>query len=105
MSWRCNRNRSTRKCDYNHYTPPSLNGVIDANPQFFFGLPNEISVLSLKDSYFEIKIKTVGIIGNENEDIVNERTVNLNPILFSEHILTTSAKKYSKTLIFQILSF
>ena len=88
--------RRVLKCDSIRYSPPETSIINTPNSQIYNNLPREDSVISLLNSYLDLKFEVIkkndkSRYGNGN-DI---RLLNLGPIaLFSNFKLTTSSGKH-----------
>ena len=88
--------RRILKCDYIRYSPAEISTINTANSQIYINLPREDSVISLLNSYLELKFDVLNTATyNRYVDANDIRLVNLGPIaLFSNYNLTTSSGKH-----------
>ena len=93
-------NRDILKCDYIRYSPSEISTINTANSQVYINIPREDSVISLLNSYLELKFDVLRA-DNSNRylDGNDIRLVNLGPIgLFSNYKLTTSSGKHLENI-------
>ena len=88
--------RPILKCDFNKYTPHSINLVKGENNQVLFDVPREDSAVLLEDSYLKSDYNVTPRAGAHNRYVDNDhsRLVNLGPInVFNKYRLTSSSGK------------
>ena len=87
--------RRILNCDYIRYSPAEISTINTANSQIYINIPREVSVISLLNSYLELKFDVLNAANNNRYVDANDiRLVNLGPIaLFSNYKLTTSSGK------------
>ena len=93
-------NRDILKCDYIRYSPSEVSTINTANSQVYINIPREGSVISLLNSYLELRFDVLhAATNNRYVDGNNIRLVNLGPIaLFSNYKLTTSSGKHLENI-------
>ena len=93
-------NRDILKCGYIRYSPSELGTIKTANSQVYINIPREDSVISLLNSYLELKFDVLHAVNNNRYvDGIDIRLVNLGPIgLFSNYKLTTSSGKHLENI-------
>ena len=93
-------NRDMLKCDFIQYSPSEISTIITTNSQTYINIPREDSVISLLNSYLELKFDVLhAATNNRYVDGNNMRLVNLRPIgLFSNCMLTTSSGKHLENI-------
>ena len=84
------------KCDYNRYSPAETSAINTPNSQIYINISREDSVISLLNSYLDLKFEVVKKADDSRYGNGNDlRLVNLGPIaLFSNFKLTTSSGKH-----------
>ena len=89
-------NRDILKCDYIRYSPSEISTINSTNSQVYINIPREDSVISLLNSYLELKFDVLRADNsNRYVDGNDIRPVNLGPIaLFSNYKLSTSSGKH-----------
>ena len=89
-------NRDILKCDYIRYSPSEIGRMNTANSQVYINIPREDSVISLLNSYLELKFDVLHAgTNNRYADGNNIRLVNLGPIAsFSIYKLSSSSGKH-----------
>ena len=88
--------RKILKCDYIRYSPAEISTINTANSQIYINISREDSVISLLNSYLELKFDVLEAASNNRYvDTSDIRLVNLGPIaLFSNYKLKTSSGKH-----------
>ena len=88
-------NRDITKCDYIRYSPSEISTINTANSQVYINIAREDSVISLLNSYLELKFDVLHAATNNRYIDGNDiKLVNLGPIaLFINYKLTTSSGK------------
>ena len=92
--------RKILKCDYIRYSPSEISTINTPNSQIYINIPREDSVISLLNSYFEIKFDVLkAATRDRHADADDIRLINLGPIaLFSTYKLTTSSGKHLENI-------
>ena len=88
--------RRILKCDYIRYSPAETSTINTPNSQIYINIPREDSVISLLNSYLDLKFEVIKRADNSRYANGNDiRLINLGPIaLFSNFKLTTSSGKH-----------
>ena len=88
------------KCDYIQYSPSEISTINTPNSQVYINIPREDSVISLLNSYLDLKFDVLhAATNNRYVDGNNITLVNLGPIaLFSNYKLTTSSGKHLENI-------
>ena len=96
LSERYQIDRTIQKCDYIRYSPSEISTINTANSQIYINIPREDSVISLLNSYLELKFDVLQAASNNIfVDASDIRLVILGPIaLFSNFKLPTSSGKH-----------
>ena len=92
--------RKILKCDYIRYSPSEISTINTPNSQIYINIPREYSVISLLNSYIEIRFDVLKAdTSNRYADTDDIRLINLGPIgLFSNYKLTTSSGKHLENI-------
>ena len=92
--------RDISKKDYRRYSPSEISTINTANSQTYINIPREDSVISLLNSYLELRFDVLhAATNNKYADGNDIRLVNLGPIaLFSNFKLTTSSGKHLENI-------
>ena len=87
--------RRILKCDYIRYSPAETSTKSTPNSQIYINIPRKDSVISLLNSYLDLKFEVIKKLDDSRHGNGNDiRLVNLGPIaLFSKFNLTTSSGK------------
>ena len=96
LSEKCEIVRRIQKCDYIRYSPSEISTINTPNSQIYINIPREDSVISLLNSYIEIKFDVLkAATSNRYADADDIRLVNLGSIaLLSDYKLATSSGKH-----------
>ena len=88
--------RRILKCDFIRYSPAEISTIDTGNSQIHINIPREEPVISLLNSYFELKFDVSEAASNNRYVGTSDiRLVNLGPIsLVSNYKLTTSSGKH-----------
>ena len=88
--------RRILKCDYIRYSPAETSTKNTPNSQIYINIPREDSVISLLNSYLDLRFEVIKRVDNSRYADGNDiRLVNLGPVaLFSNFKLTTSSGKH-----------
>ena len=83
-------------CDYVRFSPAESSTINTPNSQLYSNIPGEHSVISLLNSYLDLKFEVLKRADNSRYATGNDiRLVNLGPMaLFSNFKLTTSSGKH-----------
>ena len=100
LSEKYSSNRNILKCDYIRYSPSEICTINTSNSQVFIIIPREVSVISLLNSYLELKFDVSHAATNNRYVDGNDiRLVNLGPIaLFSNYKLSTISGKHLENI-------
>ena len=88
--------RRILKCDYIRYSPSEISTINTANSQIYINILREDSLISLLNSYLDLKFDVVHADTNNRYADGNDiRLSNLGPIaMFSNYKLATSSRKH-----------
>ena len=88
--------RNILKCDFIRYSPSGIITIITGNSQMYVNIPREDSVVSLLNSYLDLRFNVLHAASNDRYADGNDiRLVNLGPFaLFSNYKLTSSLGKH-----------
>ena len=93
-------NREILTCDYIRYSPSEISTINTANSQMYINIPREHSIISMLNSFLDLKFDVVHAATNNRYVHGNDvRLVNLGSIvLFSNYKLTTLLGKHLKDI-------